>query len=127
MLDHLMDGVNCSGEISFLKKLSSAYEFSNIPFRRTVVFAYGATGAGKTFTMLGTSTSPGVMFQTMQDLYARIEAAKDDVICNVEVSYLEIYNETVRDLLNPSSGILSVREDGDQGISITGLTFHKVI
>lgn len=76
--------------------------------------------------MLGTSTSPGVIFRTMQDLYVRIEAAKDDVVCNVEVSYLEIYNETVRDLLRPESGILAVREDGDQGISVSGLTLHKV-
>uniref|UniRef100_A0A915HME0 Kinesin-like protein n=1 Tax=Romanomermis culicivorax TaxID=13658 RepID=A0A915HME0_ROMCU len=89
------------------------------------VFAYGATGAGKTHTMLGTYESPGVISRTMNELYGRIEAVKDDLICSVEVSYLEIYNETVRDLLNPESGQLAIREDGGCSLTIAGLTQHK--
>lgn len=54
------------------------------------VFAYGATGAGKTYTMKGTMQSPGVMFLTMMDLYHRIDKIKDDKTCNVAVSYLEV-------------------------------------
>ena len=54
------------------------------------VFAYGATGAGKTFTMLGNAQNPGVIFLTMMDLYDRIEAMKDEKICDVAVSYLEV-------------------------------------
>lgn len=55
------------------------------------VFAYGATGAGKTFTMLGDQSNPGVMFLTMMELYSRINACKDDKISDVAVSYLEVY------------------------------------
>lgn len=54
------------------------------------VFAYGATGAGKTFTMLGDQSNPGVMFLTMMELYSRINASKDDKISDVAVSYLEV-------------------------------------
>ncbi|KAK2565398.1 Kinesin-like protein KIF18A [Acropora cervicornis] len=53
------------------------------------VFAYGATGAGKTFTMLGDSTNPGVMFLTMMELYSKINASKDEKSSDVAVSYLE--------------------------------------
>ena len=54
------------------------------------VFAYGATGAGKTFSMLGSPTSPGVIFLTMMDLYQRIDGLKEDKTCDVAVSYLEV-------------------------------------
>ena len=56
------------------------------------VFAYGATGAGKTFTMLGTPQSPGVVFQTMMDLYRRIQECRNEKTCDVAVSYLEVCN-----------------------------------
>ena len=54
------------------------------------VFAYGATGAGKTFTMLGRPDHPGVMFLTMMDLYSRIDAMKETKSCDVAVSYMEV-------------------------------------
>ena len=55
------------------------------------VFAYGATGAGKTHTMLGNDKTPGVMFLTMMDLYKRIEDIKHEKTCEVAVSYLEVW------------------------------------
>ena len=54
------------------------------------MFAYGATGAGKTHTMLGSKEQPGVMYLTMNDLYKRIDAMKDTKTCDVAVSYLEV-------------------------------------
>lgn len=54
------------------------------------MFAYGATGAGKTHTMLGNTSDPGVCFLTMMDLYSRIEEMKHDKTCDVAVSYLEV-------------------------------------
>ncbi|XP_068003938.1 kinesin-like protein KIF18A isoform X2 [Melanerpes formicivorus] len=53
------------------------------------VLAYGATGAGKTHTMLGSPEDPGVMYLTMMALYNCIEQIKEDKICNIAVSYLE--------------------------------------
>ncbi|XP_078587891.1 kinesin-like protein KIF18A [Branchiostoma floridae x Branchiostoma japonicum] len=88
------------------------------------VFAYGATGAGKTFTMLGSPQKPGVIFLTMMDLYQRIDQMQSEKICDVAVSYLEVYNETIRDLLVPS-GTLAVREDPQKGVVVSGLTLHK--
>lgn len=54
------------------------------------VFAYGATGAGKTHTMLGTSDAPGVMFLTMKELFARMDLIKEDKVFNIAFSYLEV-------------------------------------
>ncbi len=54
------------------------------------VFAYGATSAGKTHTMLGSPNHPGVIFLTMKELYEKIVERKDEVSCDVSVSYLEV-------------------------------------
>lgn len=62
---------------------------------------YGATGAGKTFTMLGNETNPGLTYRTVLELYRRIETLQEDVSCEISVSYLEVYNENVVDLINP--------------------------
>lgn len=65
------------------------------------VFVYGATGAGKTYTMLGSEGNPGLTYRTVLELYQRVEAVKEEVNCEVNVSYLEVYNETVVDLIRP--------------------------
>ncbi|XP_072322751.1 kinesin-like protein KIF18A isoform X2 [Scyliorhinus torazame] len=88
------------------------------------VFAYGTTGSGKTHTMLGSPGQPGVMYRTMKELYNRIEQLKDEKCCDVAVSYLEVYNEEVRDLLTNSRS-LAVREDAQSGVIVQGLTLHK--
>uniref|UniRef100_A0A671MFF9 Kinesin-like protein n=1 Tax=Sinocyclocheilus anshuiensis TaxID=1608454 RepID=A0A671MFF9_9TELE len=88
------------------------------------VFAYGATGAGKTHTMLGTSDSPGVMFLTMNELFARMDLIKEDKVFDIAFSYLEVYNEQIRDLLT-NSGPLAVREDSSNGVVVQGLTLHQ--
>ncbi|XP_061196915.1 kinesin-like protein unc-104 isoform X10 [Saccostrea echinata] len=78
------------------------------------IFAYGQTGSGKSYTMMGKSEpgQQGIIPQLCEDLFERIKAAKcDDVQFSVEVSYMEIYCERVRDLLNPGHNkALRVRE-----------------
>ncbi|XP_048408656.1 kinesin-like protein KIF19 isoform X2 [Stegostoma tigrinum] len=86
------------------------------------VFAYGPTGAGKTYTMLGMDCKPGIYVQTLNDLFKAIDATSENMDYNVSMSYLEIYNEMIRDLLNPSSGFLDLREDSKGGIQIAGIT-----
>ncbi|XP_032862736.2 kinesin-like protein KIF18A [Tyto alba] len=88
------------------------------------VLAYGATGAGKTHTMLGSPEDPGVMYLTMMALYDCMDQIKEDKICNIAVSYLEVYNEQIRDLL-VNSGPLAVREDAQKGVVVQGLTLHQ--
>uniref|UniRef100_A0A673I155 Kinesin-like protein n=1 Tax=Sinocyclocheilus rhinocerous TaxID=307959 RepID=A0A673I155_9TELE len=86
------------------------------------VFAYGPTGCGKTYTMLGTDREPGIYVRTLNDLFKAIEETSDDMQYNVSMSYLEIYNEMIRDLLNPSSGFLDLREDSKGEIQVAGIT-----
>ena len=96
------------------------------------VFAYGATGAGKTYTMLGNDTNPGIMPLTLQDLFKKVNKYKDREY-KLKFWYLEIYNENIRDLLKfidkPNSNIinddneyLDLREDPIKGIMVSGIT-----
>ncbi|XP_045850135.1 kinesin-like protein KIF19 [Meles meles] len=85
------------------------------------VFAYGPSGAGKTYTMLGMDAEPGIYLRTLTDLFQAIEETRDHADCSVSMSYLEIYNEVIRDLLNPSSGFLDLREDSRGNIQIAGI------
>ncbi|RKP15245.1 P-loop containing nucleoside triphosphate hydrolase protein [Piptocephalis cylindrospora] len=93
------------------------------------VFAYGATGCGKTHTISGTPEDPGVIFLTMRELYARIDASRSDDIVEVSLSFLEVYNEAIRDLLvgegtrAPGPG-LALREDVKRGVTVAGLSQH---
>ncbi|XP_061564605.1 kinesin-like protein KIF19 isoform X2 [Cololabis saira] len=86
------------------------------------VFAYGPTGCGKTYTMLGTDKEPGIYVRTLNDLFRAIEETSDNMLYSVSMSYLEIYNEMIRDLLNPSSGFLDLREDSKGVIQVAGIT-----
>ncbi|XP_075980841.1 kinesin family member unc-104 isoform X9 [Anticarsia gemmatalis] len=78
------------------------------------IFAYGQTGAGKSYTMMGRGEDgqEGIIPQICKDLFRRIKSTtSDDLKYSVEVSYMEIYCERVRDLLNPKNkGNLRVRE-----------------
>ncbi|KYO21938.1 kinesin-like protein KIF18A [Alligator mississippiensis] len=88
------------------------------------VLAYGATGAGKTYTMLGSPKDPGVMYLTLMELYNCMDQIKEDKLCTLAVSYFEVYNEQIHDLL-VNSGPLAVREDAQRGVLVQGLTLHQ--
>ncbi|KAF2460013.1 hypothetical protein BDY21DRAFT_281451 [Lineolata rhizophorae] len=82
------------------------------------IFAYGQTGSGKSYSMMGYGEDAGVIPRICRSMFERIEEMQHDktLTCTVEVSYLEIYNERVRDLLNPSTkGNLKVREHPSTG------------
>ncbi|KAL2935454.1 Kinesin-like protein KIN-8A [Bienertia sinuspersici] len=91
--------------------------------RNGSVFCYGATGAGKTYTMLGTVENPGVMVLAIKDLFTKIRQRSLDGNHVVHLSYLEVYNETVRDLLSPGRPLV-LRED-KQGIIAAGLSQYR--
>ncbi|XP_014243876.1 kinesin-like protein KIF18A isoform X2 [Cimex lectularius] len=90
------------------------------------VFAYGATGAGKTFTMLGTEDRPGITFLTIVELLKQVEESNEELNVTLGVSYIEVYNENVRDLLHPNADILQLREEGGR-VTISGLVVEKII
>ncbi|KAK6336338.1 kinesin-like protein Klp8 [Orbilia brochopaga] len=81
------------------------------------IFAYGQTGSGKSYSMMGYGEEYGIIPKICQSIFERITSEKDpNIVSTVEVSYLEIYNEKVRDLLNPSNkGALKVREHPSLG------------
>lgn len=92
------------------------------------VFAYGATGCGKTHTITGTAQQPGIIFLTMQELFERLDERRGEQETEITLSYLEIYNETIRDLLNPGTvgkqGLM-LREDAHSTVSVAGLSSHR--
>eukprot|EP00057_Strongylocentrotus_purpuratus_P001137 XP_001194601.2 PREDICTED: kinesin-like protein KIF19 [Strongylocentrotus purpuratus] len=79
------------------------------------------TGAGKTYTMLGTDDEPGIMARALNHLFTEMESKKEEKVFSVTMSYLEIYNEMIRDLLYPSSGFLDLREDASGNVQVAGI------
>ncbi|KAL1863374.1 hypothetical protein Plec18170_000209 [Paecilomyces lecythidis] len=92
----------------------------------TCIFAYGQTGSGKSYTMMGTPEQPGLIPRTCEDLFERIENSQcPDISYNVRVSYFEVYNEHVRDLLVPRTDppyYLKIRESPTDGPYVKDLT-----
>eukprot|EP00835_Amoeboradix_gromovi_P003356 NODE_218_length_14160_cov_0.274874.p3 type:complete len:639 gc:universal NODE_218_length_14160_cov_0.274874:2053-3969(+) len=85
------------------------------------IFAYGATGAGKTYTITGVKEDPGIIFQSLDYLFAKLPTMQKAF--QVEISYLEIYNEQLRDLLKPESS-LQLRENGS-AVMVANISKHS--
>uniref|UniRef100_H2MHR9 Kinesin-like protein n=1 Tax=Oryzias latipes TaxID=8090 RepID=H2MHR9_ORYLA len=89
------------------------------------IFAYGQTGSGKSYTMMGSGDQPGLIPRLCSALFERTkEEQREEESFTVEVSYMEIYNEKVRDLLDPkgSRQTLRVREHKVLGPYVDGLS-----
>ncbi|XP_028252775.1 kinesin-like protein KIF13B isoform X2 [Parambassis ranga] len=89
------------------------------------IFAYGQTGSGKSYTMMGSAEQPGLIPRLCSSLFSRtVQEAREGESFTVEVSYMEIYNEKVRDLLDPkgSRQALRVREHKVLGPYVDGLS-----
>ncbi|ANM70793.1 P-loop containing nucleoside triphosphate hydrolases superfamily protein [Arabidopsis thaliana] len=89
------------------------------------IFAYGVTSSGKTHTMHGNQRSPGIIPLAVKDAFSIIqETPRREFL--LRVSYFEIYNEVVNDLLNPAGQNLRIRED-EQGTYIEGIKEEVVL
>ncbi|XP_034164184.2 kinesin-like protein KIF13B isoform X2 [Pangasianodon hypophthalmus] len=89
------------------------------------IFAYGQTGSGKSYTMMGSADQPGLIPRLCSSLFERtVQHQREEESFTVEVSYMEIYNEKVRDLLDPkgSRQALKVREHKVLGPYVDGLS-----
>jgi len=100
------------------------YRYSGEPLVQQVlrgfnctIFAYGQTGSGKTFTMEGEPRNPGIIPRMVEHLFDSILEFDERVEFILRVSYIEIYNEKIRDLLQPSNSNLRVREN-QQGVYV---------
>nr|POF06708.1 kinesin-like protein kin-7d, mitochondrial [Quercus suber] len=89
------------------------------------VFAYGVTSSGKTHTMHGDQSSPGVIPLAIKDVFSMIQDTPGREFL-LRVSYLEIYNEVINDLLDPTGQNLRVREDA-QGTYVEGIKEEVVL
>ncbi|KAK1338978.1 hypothetical protein QTO34_019647 [Cnephaeus nilssonii] len=130
IFDYMEAAILCVGVMVFqdlgTEVLNGAAKGYNI-----CLFAYGQTGSGKTYTMLGTPASVGLTPRICEGLFIREEeCAPPPSSCRIKVSFLEIYNERVRDLLKPSdqkkSYTLRVREHPELGPYVQGLSQHVV-
>ncbi|CAO3595276.1 unnamed protein product [Absidia cylindrospora] len=98
-LNHAFDGYNCC------------------------IFAYGQTGSGKSYSMIGYGEDKGIIPRTCSELFNRINQNPNPSLTYcAEVSYIEIYNERVRDLLNPRTKHLKVREHPSLGPYVEDLS-----
>ena len=113
---HQSDVYNALGE-EFLDHNFEGYH--------TCIFAYGQTGSGKSYTMMGghggTESEQGLIPRTCEDLFQRIESnTSPNISYSVRVSYFEVYNEHVRDLLVPRTG-----DTGPHGIGVNYLKIRE--
>jgi kinesin family protein 3/17 len=94
------------------------------------VFCYGQTGAGKTFTMEGKDEPKhlrGLIYNTFYHIFEHIETMSSEMEFLVRVSFLEIYNEELRDLIGKDrSAKLEIKESKDTGVYVKGLTSYVV-
>ncbi|KAJ8485346.1 hypothetical protein OPV22_017831 [Ensete ventricosum] len=84
------------------------------------VFAYGQTNSGKTHTMRGSVAEPGIIPLAVHDLFLSIQEDIDREFL-VRMSYMEIYNEEINDLLAPEHRKLQIHESLERGIYVAGL------
>ncbi|KAE8330444.1 Kinesin heavy chain [Aspergillus flavus] len=89
------------------------------------VFAYGQTGAGKSYTMMGSDIDDdigkGIIPRIVEQIFASILTSPSNIEYTVRVSYMEIYMERIRDLLVPQNDNLPVHEEKSRGVYVKGL------
>ena len=110
------------GQLEVFEKTSKGLVSGVLDGYNASVFAYGATGAGKTHTMLGSLEEPGIMVNTLHEIYGAMEADFQDSKFKVTLSYVEIYNEMIKDLLSPEGVDLKLNEDPVRGMVVQGVT-----
>ena len=93
------------------------------------VLAYGATGTGKTYTMLGEGSNEGIMIRVIKDLFFYVnENINKDKNYIIKISYIEIYNEIIKDLLNNNNtnSTVELRSDAKNGLILKNALIKKV-
>jgi hypothetical protein len=129
---HNKDDPNYAHQEDVYDCLGQEFLDHNFDGYHTCIFAYGQTGSGKSYTMMGTEEKPGLIPRTCKDLFDRIEETEmetPNLSHQVRVSYFEVYNEHVRDLLVPRKEppqYLKIRESPTEGPYVKDLTDASV-
>ncbi|KAJ1968006.1 hypothetical protein H4R35_006548, partial [Dimargaris xerosporica] len=117
-------GMRTSQEELFNYSIKSTVEDVFNGYNGTV-FAYGQTGSGKTFTMMGADLEKpelrGIIPRIVQTIFSTIVDSPSHMEYTVKVSYMEIYMEKIRDLLNPQNDNLPIHEERSKGVYVKGL------
>ena len=81
------------------------------------IFAYGQTSSGKTYTMHGDDSSPGLLYLASKDVFDYLARTPSREFI-LRASYVEIYKEEVKDLLDPTTPNLRIRESYERGVYV---------
>ena len=127
---HKVQDAHYAHQEDIYNSLGEEFLDHNFEGYHTCIFAYGQTGSGKSYTMMGGPEQPGLIPRTCEDLFERIESCESPHISyTVRVSYFEVYNEHVRDLLSSSPRLandqpfyLKIRESPVDGPYVKDLT-----
>ena len=91
------------------------------------IFAYGQTSTGKTYTMQGNPPeNEGIIPLTLKEIFEKIKNAKDIINSKISVSFIEIYNESINDLLDNTKINLDLRETSNKEVIVNNLTEIKI-
>ncbi|EAY16829.1 Kinesin motor domain containing protein [Trichomonas vaginalis G3] len=123
--DKIFDETSTQSEVfDFVKNIIFQENGGLLDGFNCTVLAYGASGSGKTFSMAGTQENPGLMSRSVEHIFQSIKL-RTGRAAKIRMSYLEIYNENIRDLLNPTDSKnkeLKIVDDPEHGITVTGLS-----
>ncbi|KAJ0401650.1 hypothetical protein P43SY_001282 [Pythium insidiosum] len=125
--DHVYDQ-HCTQRVVYENTAKAVVESSLEGYNATI-FAYGQTGTGKTYTMEGFNSGSGsveergIIPRAIEQIFAHITSnASARMRFLVRASYLQIYNESISDLLKPERSNLTIREDKKRGVFVEGLS-----
>ena len=90
------------------------------------IMAYGQTGSGKTYTMEGTSKNLGINYRAVKEIFEIIESRSETYNYSIQITILEVYNEQIRDLLNPGGKKIEIREDAKGNMHFPGVESFSV-
>ncbi|XP_047329333.1 kinesin-like protein KIN-7N [Impatiens glandulifera] len=116
--DHVFDP-NCTNQKVY-ELLTKDIVYAAIDGFNGTAFAYGQTSSGKTFTMNGSNNDPGIIHRAVVDIFKNIEMRTDREFL-IRVSYMEIYNEEIKDLLAIENQKLQIHESLERGVFVAGL------
>ena len=113
--------INCDSQLIY-KEMCKDVVSSALEGYNGSIFMYGQTTSGKTFTMLGSPNSPGILPCALRDIFLKIKKIKkenENIEFKVYCSYIEIYNENIHDLLTDSN-FLKLIDDKKYGVIVAG-------
>ena len=124
--DYVFDSESSQTEV--YEQTAKPAVFSILEGYNSTIFAYGQTGTGKTYTMEGftynsSDLGRGIIPRSIEEIFNYIEMySSSDTKFMVRASYLQIYNESISDLLKPDKISLQIREDKKRGVFVESLS-----